>query len=78
MRHALISEQEDLAPCMGGRNFMLQTEDQPPISPLESNLDSLPFVHLEPPLSEEDYNFTLSESEGLADLFEAYDFGALV
>lgn len=31
---------------------------------------SLPFLSLEPPLSEEDYNFALEASEGIADLFD--------
>lgn len=42
-----------------GKNFLLQTEDQ-----------YEPFLHLEPPLSEEDYNFTLDQAEGIADLFD--------
>ncbi|CAN7998898.1 unnamed protein product [Ixodes hexagonus] len=60
LKHALISEEDDLAPM--GKNFLLQTEDQ-----YES------FLHLEPPLSEEDYNFTLDQAEGIADLFDDYD-----
>jgi len=32
--------------------------------------ESLPFMSLEPPLSEEDYNFALEASEGIADLFD--------
>ncbi|XP_015792045.1 transcription factor E2F3 [Tetranychus urticae] len=35
-----------------------------------SVVSELPFLHLEPPLSEEDYNFALEESEGIADLFD--------
>lgn len=31
---------------------------------------SLPFLSLEPPLSEEDYNFALEDSEGITDLFD--------
>ncbi|XP_023217952.1 transcription factor E2F3-like isoform X1 [Centruroides sculpturatus] len=64
LKYALISEDDDLAPM--GKNFLLQTEDQ--------HSDSLPFVHLEPPLSEEDYTFTLDEGEGIADLFDTCDF----
>ena len=30
---------------------------------------NLPFLSLEPPLSEEDYNFALEASEGITDLF---------
>lgn len=39
-------------------------------SPTNSLAVTLPFLHLEPPLSEEDYNFALEESEGIADLFD--------
>lgn len=35
-----------------------------------SSAATLPFLHLEPPLSEEDYNFALEASEGIADLFD--------
>lgn len=45
-----------------GKNFLLQTEDQ-----------YEPFLHLEPPLSEDDYNFTLDKAEGIADLFDDYE-----
>lgn len=38
-------------------------------SPTAALAVSLPFLHLEPPLSEEDYNFALEASEGIADLF---------
>lgn len=45
------------------------------VSPLVSANSSptsgvLPFLSLEPPLSEEDYNFALEASEGIADLFD--------
>lgn len=35
-----------------------------------SSSPTLPFLPLEPPLSEEDYTFALEESEGIADLFD--------
>ena len=35
----------------------------------DSSVTDLPFIHLEPPLSEDDYNFALEDSEGIADLF---------
>lgn len=35
-----------------------------------ASVAALPFLHLEPPLSEEDYNFALEASEGIADLFD--------
>lgn len=64
LKRALISEDDDLGP-IGSRCFQLQTEDQ--------HVDMLPFLNLEPPLSDEDYNFALSQGEGIADLFDAYD-----
>jgi len=35
-----------------------------------SSVGEVNFLPLEPPLSEEDYNFALEESEGLTDLFD--------
>ncbi|KAH6935146.1 hypothetical protein HPB50_003538 [Hyalomma asiaticum] len=67
LKRALISEEDDLGP-MGGRQLLLQTEDQ---------LLADSFVQLEPPLSEEDYAFTLDQAEGIADLFDDYDFSDL-
>ncbi|XP_076350069.1 transcription factor E2F3-like [Tachypleus tridentatus] len=63
LKYALISEDDDLAPM--GKNFLLETEDQ--------NGDPLPFLHFEPPLSEDDYSFTLDDAEGLSDLFDEYN-----
>lgn len=40
---------------------LFQTEDQ---------LPDLSFVHLEPPVTEADYTFTLEDSEGVSDLFD--------
>lgn len=37
---------------------------------LSSSVGDVNFLPLEPPLSEEDYNFALEESEGLTDLFD--------
>ena len=31
------------------------------------------FEHLEPPLSEEDYMFSLTQAEGISDLFDISD-----
>ncbi|XP_077516973.1 transcription factor E2F3-like isoform X1 [Amblyomma americanum] len=67
LKRALISEEDDLAP-MGGRQLLLQTEDQ---------LLADGFVQLEPPLSEEDYAFTLDQAEGITELFDDYDFSDL-
>ena len=60
---------------MGSKSFLMQTEDQLKFANETAMTSSdptsnLPFLHLEPPLSEEDYNFTLEESEGIADLFD--------
>ncbi|XP_054158131.1 transcription factor E2F3-like [Oppia nitens] len=74
LKFAFISEDDDMGP-MGSKSYLMQTEDQLKYAN-ETALTSsdptsnLPFLHLEPPLSEEDYNFTLEESEGIADLFD--------
>ncbi|KAK0080020.1 hypothetical protein PV325_000532 [Microctonus aethiopoides] len=68
MRDALLSESDDFGP-MGGGRFQLQTEDQ-----ISSDMNILDFgetlLSLEPPLSENDYSFTLGSAEGLSDLFD--------
>lgn len=71
LKFVFISEEDDLGP-MGSKNFLMQTEDQLKFAEAaltSSPTSNLPFLHLEPPLSEDDYNFTLEESEGIADLF---------
>ncbi|KAG1663669.1 Transcription factor E2F3 [Nymphon striatum] len=66
-KHAFISEEDDLEPCMGGRkSFMLETDDQYSFPCSDSQSFGIP---LEPPLSEDDYNFTLSCNEGIQELF---------
>lgn len=35
-----------------------------------SSLSPLPFLTLEPPISDTDYNFTLDNTEGVYDLFD--------
>lgn len=41
------------------------------ISPASnSSITDIPFLHLQPPLSEDDYNFALEDSEGIVDLFD--------
>ncbi|KAJ6222193.1 hypothetical protein RDWZM_000738 [Blomia tropicalis] len=82
--HAFISEDDVFGP-LGSRNFLAQTEDQiakssgssptshqhnhhqTPFSPM-SFVSSL--IPLEPPVTEDDYNFTLCENEGIAELFD--------
>ncbi|KAG8221926.1 hypothetical protein J437_LFUL002485 [Ladona fulva] len=82
----LIRESDDYGP-MGGGEFQLQTEDQhhtdmDPVSfspgshssgvgISSSSSNPEPFLSLEPPLSESDYNFSLDDhAEGLSDLFD--------
>ncbi|KAI1289735.1 Transcription factor E2F3 [Halotydeus destructor] len=75
---AFISEDEDMAPIGSNRKYQLPvlTDDHSysqasaSTSAADFAVSTLPFLHLEPPLSEEDYNFALEESEGLADLFD--------
>ena len=38
-----------------------------------SSINDIPFLQLQPPLSEDDYNFALEDSEGISDLFEEYN-----
>lgn len=63
MKNALLEDQ-DISPDIDG-NILPQTEDQ--------ELDS-PFIHLDAPLSMDDYIFNLDDGEGISDLFDAYDF----
>ncbi|XP_031841042.1 transcription factor E2F3 [Nomia melanderi] len=68
-RDALLCESDDYGP-MGGGKFQLQTEDQistPDLNLLDFGEHLLP---LEPPLSENDYSFSLGTEEGLSDLFD--------
>lgn len=68
MKDAFLYESDDYGP-MGGGKFQLQTEDQ-----ISSDLSILDFgeqlLTLEPPLSENDYSFSLGTEEGLSDLFD--------
>lgn len=63
VKNALLEDQ-DISPDIDG-NILPQTEDQ--------ELDS-PFIHLDAPLSMDDYIFNLDDGEGISDLFDAYDF----
>ncbi|KAH0568197.1 transcription factor E2F2 [Cotesia glomerata] len=68
MRDAMLGETDDFEP-MGGGKYQLQTEDQ-----MSSDMSILDFgeslMSLEPPLSENDYSFSLASGEGLSDLFD--------
>lgn len=61
----------NLSPLASPANLLQQTEDQIP-----SSLEG-PFVNLLPPLLQEDYLLSLAESEGISDLFDAYDLEKL-
>lgn len=61
-KSAYITEEDDFAPM--GKNFLLQTEDQ--------DLDSLPYVF--EPEDDPNYSFTLSDEEGIIELFEKNQF----
>ncbi|KAK3088546.1 hypothetical protein FSP39_020420 [Pinctada imbricata] len=63
VKNALLEDQ-DISPDSLS-NILPQTEDQ--------DLD-IPFIHLEAPLSMDDYLFSLDDGEGISDLFDAYDF----
>ncbi|XP_015109280.1 transcription factor E2F6 isoform X1 [Diachasma alloeum] len=69
MRDALLSESDDFGP-MGGGRFQLQTEDQNPTTDVNILDFSESLLSLEPPLSENDYSFSLATEEGLSDLFD--------
>lgn len=76
LRTALILGSEDLGP-VGGK-LQLQMEDQPGSGEGGSedvmlgctSGSPLPFLTLEPPISDTDYNFSLDITEGVYDLFD--------
>ena len=56
----LLPEDEDISPD-SDHNLLLHTDDQ--------NFDAH-FEHLQPPVNEEDYMFSLEQGEGIGDLFD--------
>ena len=58
-KNALLEDQ-DISPD-SFHNILPQTEDQD-------------FLSIEPPISLDDYLFSMDSSEGISDLFDAYDF----
>ncbi|KAK3870684.1 hypothetical protein Pcinc_024106 [Petrolisthes cinctipes] len=73
LRKALILGSEDLGP-VGGK-LQLQMEEQSEGGSEDvmlgcSSGSPLPFLTLEPPISDTDYNFTLDITEGVYDLFD--------
>ncbi|EZA47281.1 hypothetical protein DMN91_005933 [Ooceraea biroi] len=69
MKDAFLCESDDYGP-MGGGKFQLQTEDQISTSDLSILDFGEQLLTLEPPLSENDYSFSLGTEEGLSDLFD--------
>ncbi|XP_061175785.1 transcription factor E2F3-like [Saccostrea echinata] len=67
VKNALLEDQ-DISPDIDG-NILPQTEDQ--------ELDS-PFIHLDAPLSMDDYIFSLGDGEGISDLFDECDFDSII
>ena len=59
MKNALLEDQ-DISPD-SIKNILPQTEDQD-------------FFSIEPPISLDDYLFSMDNNEGISDLFDAYDF----
>ncbi|XP_012219393.1 transcription factor E2F1 isoform X2 [Linepithema humile] len=69
IKDAFLCESDDYGP-MGGGKFQLQTEDQISTSDLSILEFGEQLLTLEPPLSENDYSFSLGTEEGLSDLFD--------
>ena len=62
-------DQASLANKLTANNFNHATNiNHSPAS--NSSINDIPFLHLQPPLSEDDYNFALEDSEGIVDLFD--------
>ena len=53
---------------LSSNNFNAPNTNHSPAS--NSSINDIPFLHLQPPLSEDDYNFALEDSEGIVDLFD--------
>lgn len=53
------------------KNLLLQTNDD---SAIPEDLDSDTLIPLSPNLTEEEYLFTLTDTEGITDLFDSYNF----
>jgi len=62
-------DQANQANKLSSNNYSSSTNiNSSPIS--TSSITDIPFLHLQPPLSEDDYNFALEDSEGIVDLFD--------
>ena len=53
---------------LSSNNFSTTNINHSPES--NSSMNDIPFLQLQPPLSEDDYNFALEDSEGIGDLFD--------
>lgn len=84
LKFAFISEDDDLGTIGSTKSYLLMSEGERTVrAPVAASAaaamtatanssppGALPFLSLEPPLSEEDYNFALEASEGITDLFD--------
>ena len=61
-----LLDDHDLNPDTDPNNLFLNTVDQD----LDCGTGAVQFEHLEPPFSDDDYMFTLSQTEGISDLFD--------
>lgn len=61
-------DQASLVNKLNSNNFNSNNINHSPAS--NSSINDIPFLHLQPPLSEDDYNFALEDSEGIVDLFD--------
>lgn len=52
------------------KNLFLQTNDDV----IPDDLDSDTLIPLSPNLTDEEYLYTLTDTEGISDLFDSYDF----
>jgi len=86
LKYAFISEDDDLGPMGNRNLLMQTDDQANQLkpntnfnaTPTSTNLSNSPcssmnditFLYLQPPLSEDDYNFALEDSEGIVDLFD--------
>ncbi|XP_033879334.3 transcription factor E2F2 isoform X1 [Acipenser ruthenus] len=56
-------------------SLLLLTEDQ---FPSTSSSEAAPFVSFSPPLDQEDYLWSMEDTEGVSDFFDTYDLGDLL
>ncbi|XP_041096437.1 transcription factor E2F2 [Polyodon spathula] len=58
-------------------SLLLLTEDQLPSTSFSSS-EAAPFVSFSPPLDQEDYLWSMEDTEGVSDFFDTYDLGDLL